>query len=129
MDGVGAPISEAPIGALEVSVPTTATPAGGQSGQLGGSDLRVGAWEWSLGLRQLNPELTGLLKRFGSWALVSAGLGSGSLGLVAGGGWGSYLDRGSNGIRVLNAWVLFCSGGGGAWRAEFHSPSPAPVWG
>lgn len=82
--GGGLGLDEAPIGALEVSKPRVATPGRGQSCQLGGSDLGVVGWGWGPGLRQLSPEHTGVLKRFGSWALVSARLGSGSLGLVAG---------------------------------------------
>lgn len=82
--GGGLGLGEAPTGALEVSKPRIATPGRGQSGQLGGSDLGVVGWGWGLGLRPLSPEHTGVLNRFGSWALVSARLGSGSLGLVAG---------------------------------------------
>lgn len=41
------------------------------------------------------------------------------------GGWGSYLDRGSNGVRFLSAWALFSSSGCG--RGVRGSTCPLPV--
>lgn len=80
--GGGLGLGEAPVGALQVSKPRTGITGEGQSSQLGGSDLGVVGWGWGLDLRQLSPDHTSLLKRFGS--PLSAGLGSGSLGPVAG---------------------------------------------
>lgn len=109
--GGGLRLDEAPTGALEVSKPRIATPGRGQSGQLGGSDLGVVGWGWGLGLRQLSPEHTGVLKAI---RIVGSGVSKARIrkpGSGGRGGWGSYLDRGSNGVRLLSAWALFSSRG------------------
>lgn len=123
MGGLG--LGEAPTGALEVSKPRIATPGRGQSGQLGGSDLGVVGWGMGPGSQAAQPGAPGCAK---SVRIVGSGVSKARIrkpGSGGRGGRGSYLDRGSNGVRFLSAWALFSSRGCG--RGVRGSTRPLPV--